>query len=388
MSKTRLSSISTGLAIFFIVALPSLKGVLIQNQFLNLAPVGLVIITILSKFPLKRNKRELIPLLPYVLFFSILSLSFFINPIALPNFVEFSKYLVLFFLTLMLPIIVTNQAISVSLVLLSIWGFVISGYQFFWGIPTSEGFHYLTVGLPIAVLILICFADIYHNKSFVKSSFNVFLIIFGYLALFTLYGRSPIIFPALIIAGFLIFKLFYSSSFKQRFYYGIFLTSIFVGIYYIFMYYMPQFLVDRFLRVFDYTGSEPRMEAVYIPAVKAIAEKPVLGYGLSSSWDVVGFYPHNLFLETYIDSGILGFILIITIVILFIIGCLFFLKNYEKFSSNYLALCFLTLYHLLVWNVSYDLPSAYGLFPLMAIISYKSYGYLKNDYCYYTYSQS
>ena len=86
---------------------------------------------------------------------------------------------------------------------------------------------------------------------------------------------------------------------------------------------------------------------------------------------IIGFYPHNIFLEVTLETGIIGLMSFMTITIIFLVSCFYFLKRFNGFKTNYLALVLIALYHFLFWNVSHDLSSAYGLLPLMSIVYFK-----------------
>lgn len=64
-------------------------------------------------------------------------------------------------------------------------------------------------------------------------------------------------------------------------------------------------------------------DILYSTAIKYIAQKPLLGYGLFGMWKKMGFYPHNLFLEVLLQGGILY---------LFVFLILIYL-SYNKFRS-------------------------------------------------------
>lgn len=49
-----------------------------------------------------------------------------------------------------------------------------------------------------------------------------------------------------------------------------------------------------------------RSEMLYVPAIKKIDESPVLGWGVGSDRDLLGFYTHNVFLEVFMHYGYFG----------------------------------------------------------------------------------
>lgn len=49
-----------------------------------------------------------------------------------------------------------------------------------------------------------------------------------------------------------------------------------------------------------------RTDMLYVPAIKKIEESPVLGWGIGSDRDLLGFYTHNVFLEVFMHYGYFG----------------------------------------------------------------------------------
>lgn len=369
ITKKEISSLLGCFALMLIIAIPSIKMVIINTDLLNFIPLLLILFMIILNYPDTIAKKKLINLMPFYIFFFILFFSILINPSALKNISYLIKYILLAIYTILFPILIKDKSISIGLNLLMIWCAIISICQIVRGIPLNE-FHYLHVGLPIGVLILIGFSNIFYSKSKIKILVNIFWIILGYMSLFTLFGRSPIIFSFLLIILVLILKSFLENSFKTKLFYSLSIAIIAVIAIWTINNYIPQYLIDRFLRISSNIAEEPRMNAVYIPAIRAIVSNP-LGYGLGSSWEVIGFYPHNIFLEVTLETGIIGLMSFMIITIIFLVSCFYFLKRFNGFKTNYLALVLIALYHFLFWNVSHDLSSAYGLLPLMSIVYFK-----------------
>lgn len=57
---------------------------------------------------------------------------------------------------------------------------------------------------------------------------------------------------------------------------------------------------------------------MWAAAWESISKSPVMGYGLGSSGvmsgRVEGLYPHNLFLQAWVDGGLIGFLLLATLI--------------------------------------------------------------------------
>lgn len=67
----------------------------------------------------------------------------------------------------------------------------------------------------------------------------------------------------------------------------------------------------------NWEGTSGR-DALYLNTVHLIKQRPVIGYGLYGMWDVINYYPHNLFLEVLLQGGIVYFVLFLWILLLFV----------------------------------------------------------------------
>jgi len=77
-------------------------------------------------------------------------------------------------------------------------------------------------------------------------------------------------------------------------------------------------------------------------SIVAINKKPFLGYGLNSSPEVINFiYPHNLFLEAWQDTGILG---IFSLIILVICTLIALIKLFNNKSIHYLLIIYIYIF--------------------------------------------
>jgi O-antigen ligase len=120
--------------------------------------------------------------------------------------------------------------------------------------------------------------------------------------------------------------------------------------------------LDRYHRLFYNAEQEARTQ-LYFEALEFIKNN-ILGYGLNSSFSLIGYYPHNIFLEIMLSCGIIGFI--IFLIILAIYFYKFKLAILDRFYS--LPLCMMSLYIFLLWNISYDLSRSYVPLGIIAVV--------------------
>ncbi|MFG6661053.1 O-antigen ligase family protein [Sulfitobacter sp. 915] len=97
---------------------------------------------------------------------------------------------------------------------------------------------------------------------------------------------------------------------------------------------------------------------VYTEAIKAFASHP-FGLGFQGYKAVLGYYPHNLYLEVGLDFGVVGLAVagIVTLKFLFDYFCAVF-----SFSAGSLELGSFAISMLIIWQFSFDLGSAYMVF--------------------------
>src|SRR5690606_37042694 len=68
------------------------------------------------------------------------------------------------------------------------------------------------------------------------------------------------------------------------------------------------------------TSSEDREEprtAIWMKTIELISQN-WLGYGANSYRQLMGSYPHNVFLETFLSFGVFGFAIMLSIALIFV----------------------------------------------------------------------
>lgn len=378
------ADVCAAIVLFLLVALPSLKGVFFPFGVLNFLPFVLIICTFILNPCKEWDRSYFIAMFPFLLFYIVLLLMVFINIGTFPGIDELLKYFLLICYTFFAPLLCTKKSVRCFLTLIVFWGVFLSLLRLTGNITFRDGFHYLTLGLPIGVMILTAFSNLFYYTFTIKSLFSIIYIVLGYAALLTLFGRSPLLYTTLTIFLFFILKVIYSNSVLKATKYSMIIASAFGIAIYVALNFLPSFLVLRFQRLIGTDGQrsaleEPRMDAVYRPAIEAIIENP-FGYGLGSSKSVIGYYPHNIFLEILISSGFIGFIVFAIIFILFLKSCIWIVKNYHKMNTNVLGLSIVTFFCFLFWNTSFDLPSAYSLLPFMCCTIVLRYSNMKKQF--------
>ncbi|EXJ23321.1 Oligosaccharide repeat unit polymerase Wzy [Alkalibacterium sp. AK22] len=120
--------------------------------------------------------------------------------------------------------------------------------------------------------------------------------------------------------------------------------------------YDPQFY-DRFNRAFSFIGQDSFIDieaanrTIFSRSISYIFESPIFGNGLGTYYNIMGTFPHNLFLQVLFEGGI---ILLIVLLLLFAFMIIYFLKLI-KLNKNYLLILYITITHftLLMFSSTY-----------------------------------
>lgn len=234
----------------------------------------------------------------------------------------------------------------------------ISGY----GTRVNEA--YLTLSLPQGLALAI---SVFH---FAKSSFKIklfwlFSSMFFVLGLGVGLARGSLVFSFFAIAVVSLFYLWYyqGSFYKKIKEYGkyIFAMTIFLGGL-LFVAFNVKRTASRLARMIDISGEllGGGRGSLWSSAWQGIGEAPIIGHGLGMNSVIVGSYPHNLFLQVWIDGGIIAVLLLFLLLLLPVI---LFLK---KFKNHYKDPKFLSLFSIIIiltleFSKSFDFYSARSL---------------------------
>lgn len=362
----RVLDVFAGLALFLLVATPSMKMLIpLGGEALNVLPLFLAgaVLLLRSGVPVWSLRAGHF-MFALSLFLLALLAAAFIPPGYLSG-EALIKYAVLMSVAIAVPMASTVESVDLSMTLLFLWAAFVAALQISVGIDFGESFHYLTAGLPVAAGMLIALARLFSGAQGFRRWYAVLVLALCLVALLSLSGRGPIIFPVLIVLTFLMVRLVTSRSWKRILGHFSVLLVLGVSAYVAYLTVLPYNVARRIDRMIFTIQDEPRVAELYLPAFDAIIRNP-LGYGLDGANAVLGYYPHNIFLEVLLSAGIVGLLLFLPIVFIFVASSWFFMKN--RFSTPvYLTLTFLTMFHFLFWNVSHPLSSAYALFSLLVI---------------------
>ena len=373
LNKTFFINSFSALSVFFLVASPTLKGVVYSSSIFNFIPVFLFSVAIVLQGVVHRVFKSINnSLVPLFLGFLMLFVCLFVIYFGFPDLVEIMKYVMLFLIVIIIPHVVTLKALEVSYMLLFLWGVFLAVKKVFFTIQFTDEFHYLTLGLAIAVMIIISFFKLLYEKSFFYRLIFFFGLLIGYVALLKLFGRSPLLFPTLLIVSYLFFNFLNGlSNFKVKstLMYLLVLIGLFKVITVIIENYIPVYLLSKFSEM-GIGNSDSRTDALYIPAMHSIMSNP-LGTGLGSSQKIIGFYPHNIFLEIGIDSGFIGILFFLILITRAFFNSVKILKMKDS-NVTLIIMIFIFWLLFLFWNVSYGLSSASALFAFLSLMhSYK-----------------
>lgn len=178
---------------------------------------------------------------------------------------------------------------------------------------------YLAIGTFIGVSIIIFSRNI-------SSVFSIVYLLIAFIYLILIAGRGPIffIFPVLI---FYFWKRFKPYLLKPK------VVIMLVGVAILFYWGFTQWegsnvLRDRLSVINKPQGNESLFERYnyFNRSLEMINERPIFGGGIGS-FGILYFgrdikeYPHNLFLEVLVESGVLGFIFFM-IFVLYVLRCM------------------------------------------------------------------
>lgn len=232
--------------------------------------------------------------------------------------------------------------------------------------------NYLNVSLPIAfscniVSTVLLLGLIIKNKK--KYIISFFILVMG---LIRFSARGNIIFILINIIIISLMNLFIKSRKSIKKVIISFLFCIFI----IFSYFnfASDYDINRMNRIFTNINNEPRM-ILYAKYISHLCKynfiSIIFGQGLHSSYNVVGIYPHNMFLEIFGELGLTG-ILSVFIFLIQMLKNMFskiVLKNLSYIDKRYILLgfsCFT--FYLLIFNKSYSIYDGYQLFICIAIL--------------------
>ena len=166
--------------------------------------------------------------------------------------------------------------------------------------------------------------------------FSYFLAFFCFLSMLLLTGRGPLLF-FVMISFFILAPRFSSARLSRKFNALLLLVILGVGAG---SWQGVEGIVDRFSALFLGEGLASAFRLEDIQISKALISENILsgvgigGYGMSGFSSDENAYPHNLFLESFVEAGLLGFFMFSVSISIFFMGCIVTLNR--KFAIPYM----------------------------------------------------
>lgn len=231
----------------------------------------------------------------------------------------------------------------------------------------------ITLSLTLSIL-LGRFINSFKQKFKLKIClFYLLEIIICLYAILLFPGRANVIFPLYVI----FFIFFLISLFNIKYFYKCFPLICFLVLIGLVMYLnlSSDYTIKRMIRLFEYTSSERRIP-IFQKYTKWVLDNNlyILGGGTNSSRVLLGYYPHNIYLQLIGEFGIIGiafaiFFTIIVFITIFKIAYNTFRKR--KYNYNFeIAFCSVIsgfIYYWLTFNKSF---SMYDSYPMMIFAAF------------------
>ena len=351
---------------FCIINTPSLK-LLYLSPLVNLAVIiGLYGSYFVRSAKIHFDQTRVTCLIILSFFWGILLVSGALGLDAMVDLDLFLRYVSVYFALVAVIFCVNRKDIPFIISWQILWGTALSLYQVIYQFSYANydgSIHYNTVAIPMASSLVAIFGILFFSRRKVTSTLAKialwFCAICNLLGITSLTGRGPIIYSLMVILLIIFSRLNYRQIFTGKNIGNLLKTLAVMGIISYLAYIniiarLSQWQIDRYLRIVQKIGEEPRIKAYQI-AIEAIANNP-FGYGLNAAVNLKnGFYPHNLFLEILISAGIIALIPFLILVVWY--GRKFFCVILSDTEHVFFAM--MSSYLFLTWNTSFDLASSY-----------------------------
>ncbi|ELB8603048.1 O-antigen ligase family protein [Vibrio cholerae] len=230
-------------------------------------------------------------------------------------------------------------------------------------VPSGSGeLSYLIVAMQILIGFGVAMGFIFHGDNRYRYISIPVALFMGY-SILTLSSRSAIIaiFLLLIMVSVMkniraVISVFFIIIFSLYLYSDLILLFLSENV-------LNEYLVYKMQSLLSGDLNDPRFET-YRVSVGLILDNP-FGLGLNNYLKYIGYYPHNIFLEIALNSG-LFFSLLFFIYVVYS-GVILYVNrvNIGSFFIFPLYYAFITM--LISWMTSNDLSSSYGIFLLLSI---------------------
>lgn len=345
-----------------VLSLGGLKFFVFNSAFnIAIALSGCLILILNFKF-IYFNVKAVLFLVLFLFFYFFIFLSFFyeLSDTDITYVMKIVSLVMFSFSAFILSRNIVKNPLILSLLLASFGAFMSVLFLIKYIKPSGAGeLSYLNLALPIGIGILSAVYSLLQNKSGVlRKVFILTLIAIQAVAILSLSARMVLISVALLI-----FITAMRNIGNNKW---VIISALIVGciIFYFLDGLVPQsdFLIFKIERLLDNYKDEPRFY-VYIKSIELIINNP-FGYGLQSYYKLLGFYPHNIFIEIMMSSGIFAFVIFL---ILFFYAFSCSAKIFFNRELSIYAMIFI--YFTIQWSFSYDLSASYALLSSLCVVS-------------------
>ena len=360
--STKINQIIATTATFILVSSPSLK-IFYSSQLINIIALALLLVVYFRNIQrilnINLNRR-------FFSFYLIAILIFFTYLLFGKNSVQDFEgiFRYLYCLTALFLLASLNQYVIEGKLgwMIVGWGTLIAVLRVLGLLQYNSelGQTYLTAGLPMGAALagaLMLFSYSKENVLSFKRLLPLIAIIVILSALLISRGRSNVLYPIVVFVITLGCVFFFNK--RERLKYGliIIVTGVVAGL---FLGDMTSDAEYKSLNRLSQSAENLEGEERYVKwgnTIQLISANP-FGYGVDACYDLIGNYPHNIFLEIALSYGII-------IVILFLVFVFRFVRSFAKvfsrhpLNSDTITLGSIGLYFFFTWNTSFDLPTSY-----------------------------
>ena len=364
-------SVQMGVTTCLLVNLPSVKFMALTRLLNVLVIVSLLACLFARVFVLRERisigRTRQVFLCAFGLLIYFLLLSGLIGARAVADWTEVGRILSLL---VAVPVVLTAirpSDVRVFLIAQAGWSVGVALWQMTYGFTVRGdiGLHYLNLGVGIAGgLVVLGGAAIFDRRLSLRLlSVIGMLICFG--GLLRLYGRAPIFFSSFVVVLFAVASsVVRGSSLSRVARLAVVASIVTIGVVQGIGYLSKNWYGWRRIENALYAPQqEPRIEILQ-RSFGVLMERPVFGSGLNAAETVLGYYPHNIFLDVAISAGLPA--LACLIVLLVILGRATIAALWGPVEVA--APAMLAVYYFMTWNVSFTIGNSYVLFGAMAIV--------------------
>ncbi|TGE79875.1 polymerase [Pseudoalteromonas sp. KS88] len=309
------------------------------------------------------NKEGLLAFMFFMLFFALLTSSFWQGYATLSQDYIFKVISIIFIVVV--GIVFSNKVNFSSDFLIKLsafYGLVFCAFSALGIIKASASgaLSYLNLGLPIGITVISCFLLFLRAGNKLMKLVYILCFLFSFLMMLKTPARG-------VLLGTLILLLYMCFIYKRKRYilYSIGLVTPLFIIYWDEIYALSSFVIGKMERLIFSMEEEARYD-YYVRVIGYFSEQ-FWGFGLRSYQPLLGFYPHSLLLEFLMVGGVF---LASSFLIILILSFTKIFKNIGcKTDLDFIYI--LSMYFFIQWHLSYELSSAYGLFLCLSLVMSK-----------------